>query len=343
MTNRLFLIAALATAAALAACGGGGSSSSDTGTGSGGSNSGNGGGSSSGGDVQTSVPASTYTAGSAEAAAFAALNTERDRCGFGLVAQSAKLDTAAGNHAAYLTTLMNANTAPTGHTEDAAGAGFTGATPDVRIAGTGYSYTSWGEDVTYYNLGTASVTTDAQYGNALLRNVMATVYHQASLLSGFRDIGLGVSYASSSTSYPEAVLVADLGTTTTMQNPTGVLTYPCNGSTNVQPYMLGESPNPFAGLGFEPDSSTGQPIYVRAASGSTITLTSATVTAANGTSIPVTLYETAQDPNGMLGTNEAFVIPRAGLAQGSTYTVTVNGTVDGSAFSRSFSFSTLTF
>lgn len=343
MTNRFFLIAALAAAAALAACGGGGSSSSDTGTGSGGSNSGNGGGSSSGGDVQTSVPASTYTAGSAEAEAFTVLNNERQRCGFGLLAQSTKLDTAAGNHAAYLTNLMNANAAPTGHTEDAANAGFTGATPDVRISGSGYAATAWGEDVGFYNLGTGSVSTDAAFGAALVHNLMATVYHQASLLHGFRDVGLGVSYASTSTAYPEAVLVADLGTTSDMQGPADVVSYPCNGSVNVQPYMLGESPNPFAGLGFAPDSSTGQPIYFHSASGTTINLTSASITASGGASITTYLYGASQDPNGLLSSNEAFVIPRAGLEQGTTYSVTVNGTVDGTAFTRSFSFSTLTF
>jgi uncharacterized protein YkwD len=49
----------------------------------------------------TSVPANTYsvTTQSEEAAAFSYLNSERSRCGFGLVAQSSVLDIAAKNHA----------------------------------------------------------------------------------------------------------------------------------------------------------------------------------------------------------------------------------------------------
>ena len=46
--------------------------------------------------IVTSVPAATYAAGSQEKAAYDYLNNARSTCGFGLLAQSAQLDTAAG-------------------------------------------------------------------------------------------------------------------------------------------------------------------------------------------------------------------------------------------------------
>ncbi|WP_407830463.1 spore germination YkwD domain-containing protein [Verminephrobacter aporrectodeae] len=51
--------------------------------------------------IVTSVPAATYAASSSEALAYETLNAERSRCGFGLLAQNARLDQAATAHLNY--------------------------------------------------------------------------------------------------------------------------------------------------------------------------------------------------------------------------------------------------
>ena len=52
--------------------------------------------------IVTSVPVSTYAAGSDERIAYDYLNAERQKCGFGLLAQDTRLDASAAAHVSYL-------------------------------------------------------------------------------------------------------------------------------------------------------------------------------------------------------------------------------------------------
>lgn len=67
------------------------------------------------------------------------------------------------------------------------------------------------------------------------------------------------------------------------------------------------------------------------------------MTDAAGNAIPVALYHAEQDPLRRLTAWQAFVVPRVELKEGARYTVQVEGSSDGVAFTRRFSFSTLTF
>lgn len=283
----------------------------------------------------TVVPAPTYSAGSVAAVAFNLVNDERARCGFGKVAQSAQLDTAAGWHAEYVKARwmegINA-----GHIEDANKSGFQAATPNERGTKAGYIGGA-GEYLAYRGIGSTT-----NYGDALVRSLLGTVYHLAGAFDGYRDAGVAVSYADGAAN-PVATLEWMVGQPTGVakQEPADVVTYPCDGTTGVQPYMMGETPDPFAGMGFAPDENVGQPILVRAPAGKTIQLLAATITSSTGQAIPVTLYHATNDQAKMVKANEAFVIPRQGLAQQATYTVQVQGTADGTGFARTFSFTTL--
>lgn len=123
----LGLVSSVAAAAILAACGGGGTDPAAPVTPPPVSN------------VQpstivTSVPTATYAAGSEELAAFNLLNAERQRCGFGLLAQNTKLDQSSRAHASWLI----ANNFD-GHIEDSNVPNFfTGVTPDDRANAAGY-------------------------------------------------------------------------------------------------------------------------------------------------------------------------------------------------------------
>lgn len=284
------------------------------------------------------VPTPTYTAGSASASAFDVVNAERSKCGFGKVAQNAQLDAAAAAHGDYLKARFNAGVRNAGHTEDPALTGFTGVTPTDRAVAAGYAAGA-GEYLSYYGYG---ITND--HGNALVRTMFASIYHLAGMLDGNRDVGVAVSFAEQGNP-ATAILTWMNGTPAGVakQESTDVLTYPCDGSTGVQPYMFGENPDPFAGLGFPADDNVGQPIYVRAPAGQAVQLLSATLTSSAGHSVPVFLYHASQDPQKALASHQAFVVPREALAQETTYTVQVQGTANGIGFARTFSFTTLKF
>lgn len=128
------------------------------------------------------------------------------------------------------------------------------------------------------------------------------------------------------------------------QVATSVRTYPCQGTTQVGATFVpsNESPNPAPDLGA---AVIGTPIYVNGPDGQTMDLTSATVTpTAGGAVVPSRLLTRANEPvftsTGFhgFGLNEAFVLPTAALTKGASYTVTVSGNSNGTAFTKTFAF-----
>lgn len=281
----------------------------------------------------TDVPAPTYAGASVEAGVFRVLNEERSRCGFGKVAQNPQLDTAAGWHSSYLQTQWLAGVPASGHLQEAGRGNFTATTYQERASRAGYTG-AVGEYLAFHFLAPSQDT-----GNAVVRTMLASVYHQLGMLDGNRDAGASVARVPMAV--PLDILTWMTGTTpgVPLQDSSEVITYPCEGTTGVQPVKSGENPDPFNGLGLEP--VLGHPIYVRAPAGQSLRLTSATVIDANGTSVPVALYHAEQDPQRQLTGSQAFVVPRMPLAEASRYSVQVQGTSSGVPFSRQFSFSTL--
>lgn len=328
--HRLYL-AVVCSALLLVGCGGGGGESSaqppvapppSTGVASG---------------LQVSVPAATYSSTSAEAFVFKVLNQERLRCGVGQLAQSAALDVAAAGQTNYQL-LRQLEGVFGSHVQTPGVVGFTAATPADRAALAGYKGSYIGEDIAYVMPGLSADVT----GDSLVRVLLATVYHQASLMDNFRDVGISVGFPEKApviTRFP--VLTMNLGHTSNSgpQEPTDVVTYPCEGSSGVQPSMAAESPDPFAGMGFTAGSNVGHPILVRASSGKVVRLTSATISSGSK-NVQSSLYHVSDDRNGLLKPYQAFVVPREALSAATTYQVIVTGTVDGSAFSRAFAFTT---
>jgi uncharacterized protein YkwD len=297
----------LLSLAILAGCGGGG--------GSGTAPSGSGGGTGGTSTIVTSVPAATYAAGSQEKAAYDYLNAERAKCGFGLLAQNAKLDTAAAAHANYIV----ANNAY-GHSEVAGGAGFTGTTPTARAAAAGYSAWWVGEDIAYS-------------GNALVNmNVLLVApYHLNSMMEGYYDVGFG---------YNSGTLNIALGVPLSIgktQKPASgtVLTYPCSGSTILNKNFT-ETPN-WSGSG---TGTGGTPVGLYAPNGEALSITSASYTVVGGGIVPVSILTEANDPNKLLYKNTVNIIPPAPLAANTTYRVQVAGTAAGVAFTKDFNFTT---
>lgn len=273
-------------------------------------------------NLETSVPQPTYAVASGEAIAFATFNAARQQCGFGLLAQNARLDTAAAGHGKYLA-LNNVMS----HFQVAGNPGFTGERPFDRAVAAGYGTTQVGEDI---NFGGTGETADY-----LTRGLLAAPYHAIGALFGYRDIGL--SWVPSFSGAANNLIVEfGLAAGTTLQDAGAVLTYPCEGTTGVRTAMSGEMPNPFPN-----DLATvwGQPIIVNGVSD--LTIRSASLTGPNG-SLPIkAIYGGGQanDPNGVCRGAWACVLPAA-LTANTTYAVTVAGTSGGATFNLAFSFKT---
>ena len=295
--------------------------------------------------IVTSVPTATYAPASEEQSAFDLLNAERSRCGFGKVAQNSKLDLAAKAHADW--SLINNYY---GHFETAAAPiGFTGVAPQDRAAAVGYSSVSVTETQGGATTGQTSIV---GLGESSARGLMAVPYHLFGMMSPYKDVGISIRSVNSVTPLVanglSSVGVYDFGVASDSDyqtvDATTVLTYPCDGVTGVNTSVKGEFPNPVPGrdLAINP---LGQSMLVMVRKDQTLVISSASLTNA-ATGVAVTLrapVTAANDVNNLLGgygNYMGFVMPDAPLAANTSYQATIAGTNNGTAFSRTFTFST---
>jgi uncharacterized protein YkwD len=326
--QRLAIIAALS--AMVAACGGGGGSSDS-------------------GSVTPPPPpppapapaptgtqtTPTYSADSAESQIFTSINAYRAQCGFPAYRQNTILDKAAANHAAY----MIANGAVITDTEVQGNAGFTGVTGQDRANALGWpsSLQAGAADAgaTYTN----ATLTQAQYGQSIVDAWSVGVYHQVTIAYPADLLGVGVAQTTFN-GFPEMVGGIEIGESTqsgtnvtTANNP---LTFPCQGVTGV----------PYKGVNEVPaapntNGSWGTPITVMGNPNDSISLTSATIqgsSEANPTTLNI--LTKANDTTGLIGQYQAVAYPSTALQPNTTYSVNLVGTVNGVAFTRSFTFTT---
>ena len=298
-------------------------------------------------NIVVSVGPANYATASEESAAWSLLNAERSFCGFGLLNQNLALDKAAKAHADWQ--IVNNYLS---HYEVATGTvGFTGVSPSDRIVAAGYgpgnSFSS--TDETSSNVG---INNKLGYGNFGMRNLLNAPYHAAALIKGFRDGGVSVrnDTDSSSTFGARLVLQVNLATkvadgSQTVDSST-VLTYPCEGTVGVNRQLVNETPNPVPGRNLA-TSPLGSSVQVLIREGNTLAITSATMinVATSASVILRTPITAANDPNATAGgnylqKNQGFISPDAPLDGNTKYQVTVNGTNNGVAFSRTFSFTT---
>lgn len=355
--NSLFSLAAIILAVSLAACGGGEDAESPTSASS----------TSQSGSVTSSTLVTavsnadygTTAEGLEKANVFAALNEDRARCGFGLLAQNTKLDIAAQAHADYV--KLNAENS---HNESAGMPGFTGIAPVDRGTAAGYTSASYSEmfGSSIYGTAFASSSNPAFSAAALsarntLRILYASVYHLEGLMNGNLEAGLGVAVrdnsAGGTTAYVKTLVVnSAVPGGGSSQNIAGdaMATFPCEGTASLNPYFLGENPDPFPAVNRDV-TPYGQPVYLMGAPGTTLNLTSGTITLEGGSVVPTTVLTSANDPQGRLANNQVFLVPTQALADNSAYVVSLTGTNTGmisssnptGAFTRSFKFFTGTF
>lgn len=284
--------------------------------------------------IISTVPAPTYI--DEDLKAFTLLNAERDRCGFGKLAQNPKLDVMAKGHMNWLA----ANRA-WGHFQTTGTPAFTGVGIADRANAAGYGPNP---DVSEVAGGYIELASESRG----IRGLFNAPYHQIGMLRGFRDVGIGIGPFANGD--PEGVtgarkIVVNFGTLppepTQVAVANTVRTYPCDGSTGVERALRGETPSPVIGrnLGSEP---LGTSIAVVGDIGKQLKITSASLTGPGGVAVKLrSPSNSLNDPNpGYLLMNEAYVIADAPLATNTTYQVFLTGTNGTMPFSRSFSFVT---
>ncbi|WP_236001830.1 spore germination YkwD domain-containing protein [Paraburkholderia elongata] len=260
---------------------------------------------------------------------FAALNQARQSCGFTALEENTLLDKASDNHAQY----MGVNNAG-GDTESTSNADFTCATYVARAAAVGFPASTFGAGVSAVEY-SVSASTNTQYGQALISEWLGGAYHGPAVLVPSGVVGIG-TYQTSYNGYPEVrASISLLNTTLGHISSNAPLTYACQGSTGVLYSVVGEQPAPPNTSG-----SFGTPIAVVGNPSDTIVLQSGTLTDSSGHAVSLQLLDSADDPNEILAPYMASAYPTAPLTAGTSYTASITGIDNGTAFTRTFSFTT---
>lgn len=243
-------------------------------------------------------------------AAFDILNGARGRCGFGFWVKDAALKLAAENHVSY----MVQNTALT-HTEIPNRPAFTGQNIGQRAKYAGF-------DARY---GVGELAGYAGSAAEVANNLLAATYHLGGVISSTQKIGMayGAGYFSAG--------LADTQYLGQRLAKHQVATYPCQGEV-IAPSHATESPHPMPG---RDATSLGSPFAIKTRDGQKLNVTSYEISL-NGVPIQATLLNNENDPNGMIDSNYAYVLPLSPLASGATYAFKADGDVDGVKFTVAF-------
>ncbi|MDI3339710.1 MAG: CAP domain-containing protein [Sphaerobacter sp.] len=248
----------------------------------------------------------------------ATINTYRAWLGLPPMRRHPALDAAASSHARYY--QLNAgdpSLAGMGlHQEQPGRPGFTGADMQDRARAAGY--TGWVNE----NIGlSGSMAASVDW-------FIATINHRLTLIDPrYTDIGFGAVNDGK-----VRIEVINVGAPTWSDTATPEwVAWPPDGTTGVGLKFWGEAPNPFPGASYP----VGYPITLKYHGRGTVVFTRATLTA-GGQPVPVI----AQTGNGWLTRRTFMIAATSPLQPGTTYTVTVEGQLDGAPFTRTWSFRT---
>jgi hypothetical protein len=300
--------------------------------------------------IVTSVPTPTYAVGSEELAAFNLLNAERSRCGFGMLAQNERVDSAAKSHADWQ--LKNG---AYGHFEAEGTPLYVGATLEQRLVNAGYA-----ESPQLFNrtevLNKSLSPDKSGFGVVGVRGLLAAPYHLVGMMRNDLDVGIAVRSGRdvSGSQLDHTYLVIDMahkypppitGSVLRLygQSPSAgsVRTYPCDGSLGLSTLLRGEnpSPTPTRDLSVSPVGTSVAIVLDRASAltirGATLTHT---VTGENVAILPIDNYKV--NATNYLYQNEGFITADRPLAPFTAYKVTITGDDNGVAFAKTFTFTT---
>lgn len=275
-----------------------------------------------------------YAANSAQLAAFTLLNQYRQQCGAPALQDNTILDTATQAHAVY-EGLNNA----VSDDETAGSPGFTGTTYLARAVANGFPSSAYGTGVAGAGLVVFSSNFSAPTaGQQFVLALLSGVYHSAVATLPVNTVGIGESetqVVSGAATYTTAWQSMSLFSSQPQTIASAPLTFPCQGVTGVAYLNEAELPKP-------PNVSSsgwGTPVTVAGNTTDAITLQTASMTGPSG-AVALQILNPSTDPNKELATYQAVAYPTSPLLPNTQYSVSLTGTLNGTAFSRSFTFTT---
>lgn len=293
-------------------------------------------------DLQTSVPAPTYPAGSTTLTAFTTLNAARQAYGVGLRAQNPRIDAAAANHAKYMLHHWGiGDFANTGHQEDKSKPGYTGAWVDERLVSAGYLAGPAGEALTSI-IAVDGVESDP--GAVSINSLLSAPYHRFGILNSTREVG----FADASARFPNEggvnhMFVVAYGT---LQGQPAQLPakdwlgmWPVPGAVDVMYSFSGETPDP---IPVNKGECAGYPVSVQVHPSLVLATTSFTLAeAGSGAPVSVQLSTRLTDANPAMARDDAaYIIPYRPLKLNTRYTARFVGSAGTMSIDKSWSFTT---
>jgi len=261
------------------------------------------------------------------------LNLRRAQVGLAPLQRNAVLDRSAAAHAHYLTRNRSLNSE--GHGESPGKPGYTGATPAQRMLAAGYGGSSTAENMSLISYPLGALSTD---------DLIDAPYHRQAQFGPYLEAGVAMSTQPAPQGFvnPDLyIYVINFGgdsSANDKSSKTRPFVYPVDGQQDVPAdWIANESPNPL------PDMSgqrVGYPISLAAAPGDTLQIKTFRLTDTRNTAVEGRLITTHTD-NGKPLDNYAFWIPLKPLAYGMAYQAHAAGTLNGTAFSSQWRFTTL--
>jgi uncharacterized protein YkwD len=255
------------------------------------------------------------------------INYRRSQAGMTTLAENSKIDLAAQGHSDY----QRINNVVT-HIQTAGKPGFTGAQLQDRLSNAGYTITganAIGEVISASKSGT---------GFYMAEQLITAIYHRFVIFEPvFKEIGSGSATASAPYTYFTADFAAVNGYGAGLAAGT-ISVWPFSGQIDVPVKFNSdqEEPDPVPN-----QDLVGYPVSVHTNLTSTLAVQSFTIRAhGSSTDLPIRLLSKATDPNMSTNASAAAIIPLSALAAGTTYDVSFTGTVNGTAVSKSWSFTT---
>ncbi|MYM26504.1 hypothetical protein GTP46_28155 [Duganella sp. FT135W] len=300
-------------------------------------------------ELVQSVPVPNYTSDSGNLVVFNAVNALREKVGSGLLSQNAALDKSVLAHWNYL----DINTIVSLHSEAEGKMGFTGVDATARAKAAGYS-SAYVDEVIFGTNGAGNFAgCTASWANS--------VYHIGVLFSGMRDIGISAINTKDDPIYGKyTVCVADfsIATSKAEQLPADgtirVYPYPDQTGVPIVFYNQAEVPTPLPQY-----QELGTPVTLNfktksfAATGAkpTISVTQLNITPAGGQPLSARILAntaggtfTSTGPeltaDGQMAAYALTIVPVVRMAANTVYTVSFSGTVNGTALSKSWKFTT---
>lgn len=254
------------------------------------------------------------------------LNYRRTQVGMAALAENTIIDKAAQGHSDY----QRINNIVT-HDQTSGKQGFTGVTLEDRLKAAGYSFSNQNA------IGEVISATGNQTGFYMAEELITAIYHRFVIFEPvFQQVGSGSAVNSSGYGYFTADFVTNNGYGAGIAAGT-LATWPFNGQTGVQANFMSdyEEPDPVPDL-----NEVGYPISVHTNLTRLLAVTSFTVRARNGSAdLATRLLVKGKDANTTIQ-SVAAIIPLAPLSANTVYDVSFSGTIDGSAISKTWSFTT---